>query len=76
MFRPNDSRVEYPLGLESITLKSAFFYLVEIDDEIEINYPFIKELFEDIAKEDNAHRPYSDLCIKRKEIFLRESFII
>ena len=63
-YRPDDSRVEYPEGLKSLTLEAAFFYSVEIDDEIEINYPFIKELFAEIAKEDNAHRPYSDLYIK------------
>ena len=63
-YRPDDPRVEYPANLKSIHLDPSFFYSVEIDDDIEINYPFIKELFSKIAKEDNAHRPYSDLCIK------------
>ena len=63
-YRPDDSRVEYPSGLKTIPLDASFFYSVEIDDDIEINYPFIKELFAMVAKEDNAHRPYSDLCIK------------
>lgn len=63
-FRADDSRVEYPQELKSIPLTASFFYSVEIDDDIQISYPFIKELFNNIAKEDNAHRPYSDLCIK------------
>lgn len=63
-YRPDDERIEYPSGLKTIQLDASFFYSVEIDDDIEINYPFIKELFAQIAKEDNAHRPYSDLCIK------------
>ncbi|MBO7485677.1 MAG: EAL domain-containing protein [Spirochaetaceae bacterium] len=62
-YRANDSRVEYPTGFKTISLEASFFYTVEIDDDVEINYPFIKELFAEIAKEDNAHRPYSDLCI-------------
>ncbi len=75
-FRPDDSRIEYPTDLKSITLEASFFYSVEIDDDIKINYPFIKNLFEDIAKEDNAHRPYSDLCIKEdaKVISIFHSF--
>ena len=63
-FRGNDSRIEYPADLKSIELGPAFFYSVEIDDDVEIDFPFIKNLFEKIAKEDNAHRPYSDLCIE------------
>ena len=63
-FRPDDSRIEYPVGLKSIALDASFFYSVEIDDDVEISLPFIKKLFEEVAKEDNAHRPYSDLCIK------------
>ena len=63
-FRPDDNRISYPTGLKKITLDASFFYSVEIDDDIQIDYPFIKNLFAEIAKEDNAHRPYSDLCIK------------
>ena len=62
-FRANDPRIEYPQNLKSIELDAAFFYSVEIDDDVEISYPFIKNLFNDIALEDNAHRPYSDLRI-------------
>ena len=63
-YRSNDPRVKYPEGLKSIPLDASFFYSVEIDDDVEIDYSFIKNLFIDIAKEDNAHRPYSDLRIK------------
>ena len=62
-FRANDPRIEYPQNLKSIELDAAFFYSVEIDDDVQITYPFIKKLFAEIAEEDNAHRPYSDLCI-------------
>ena len=63
-YRPDDARVEYPKELKTIPLDASFFYSVEIDDDVQINYEFIKDLFEQISKEDNAHRPYSDLCIK------------
>ena len=63
-YRPDDQRIEYPSGLKTVQLDASFFYSVEIDDDIEINYPFIKELFAQIAKEDYAHRPDSDLAIK------------
>lgn len=63
-YRPNDTRIQYPTQLKSIELDEAFFYSIEIDDDVEINFPFIKNIFSQIAKEDNAHRPYSDLCIQ------------
>lgn len=63
-YRPDDPKISYPSDLKSTTLEASFFYSVEIDDDVEINYPFIKQLFADVAKEDNAHRPFSDLCIK------------
>ena len=63
-YRPDDARVEYPKELKTIPLDASFFYSVEIDDDVQIDYDFIKQLFETIAKDDNAHRPYSDLCIK------------
>ena len=63
-FRINDPRIKYPEDLKSVELDASFFYSVEIDDDIEIDLPFIKKLFEEIALEDNAHRPYSDLRIK------------
>ena len=63
-YRANDQRVTYPADLKTLALDASFFYSVEIDDDVEINYPFIQKLFADVAKEDNAHRPYSDLYIK------------
>ena len=63
-YRPDDTRVEYPKELKTVPLDASFFYSVEIDDDVQIDYDFIKQLFETIAKDDNAHRPYSDLCIK------------
>ena len=56
-YRDGDPRVEYPKGLKKIPLDAAFFYSVEIDDDVDVNLPFIKNLFEEVAKEDNAHRP-------------------
>ncbi len=63
-YRGNDPRVEYPSELKSVELEASFFYSVEIDDDVELDYAFIKKLFSEIAEEDNAHRPYSDLCIQ------------
>lgn len=63
-FRGNDSRINYPTELKSVEVDASFFYSVEIDDDVEVDLHFIKKLFQEIAKEDNAHRPYSDLCIE------------
>ncbi len=63
-FRKNDSRINYPTELKSVEVDASFFYSVEIDDDVEVDLHFIKKLFQEIAKEDNAHRPYSDLCIE------------
>ncbi len=65
-FRSNDPHVEYPVELKSLALDASFFYSVEIDDDAEIDFPFIKHIFEKIATEDNAHRPYSDLCMEEE----------
>jgi EAL domain-containing protein (putative c-di-GMP-specific phosphodiesterase class I) len=65
-FRSGDSRVDYPTELRSIELDEAFFYSVEIDDDAKIDLPLIKDLFKEIAGEDDAHRPYSDLSIKEE----------
>ena len=62
-YRANDPRVEYPQGLEQIKLDASFFYSIEIDDDVDVDLDFIKNIFEEIAKEDNAHRPCSDLRI-------------
>ena len=63
-FRKNDFRINYPTELKSVEVDASFFYSVEIDDDVEIDLHFIKKLFQEIAKENNAHRPYSDLCIE------------
>ena len=62
-FRTGDPHIDYPTDLKSLELDPAFFYSVEIDHDTKINLPFIRNLFEEIAKEDDAHRPYSDLCM-------------
>ena len=65
-FRNSDPHIEYPTELKSIELDASFFYSVEIDDDAKIDLPFIRDLFEEIARDDNAHRPYSDLCIEEE----------
>ena len=62
-YRPSDDRIDYPKDLKAVDLKGAFFYSVEIDEEVDINRGFIKDLFDDIAKNSDAHRLYSDLYI-------------
>ena len=65
-FRSGDSRVDYPTELRSIELDEAFFYSIEIDDDTKPDLSFVMDLFKDIAKENDAHRPYSDLSIKEE----------
>ncbi len=62
-FRPEDERVVYPSDLSSIILEEAFFYSVELDEEIKADRAFISELFAKIAQDDDAHRVYTDLNI-------------
>lgn len=62
-YRPSDERIDYPKDLKSVDLKGTFFYSVEIDEEVDINRGFIKDLFGNIAKNNDAHRLYSDLYI-------------
>jgi hypothetical protein len=64
--RNNDPNIEYPTEMKSLELDAAFFYSVEIDDDSKIDLPFIRNLFKEIAEEDNAHRPYSDLCMEEE----------
>ena len=52
--------------MKSIELDAAFYYSIEIDDDAEISLPFIRSLFEEIAREDNAHRLFSDLRIEEE----------
>ena len=67
-FRNGDPRVEYPTEMRSLELDASFYYSIEIDDDAEIDLPFIRNLFEEIAGDDDAHRPYSDLCIEEPEV--------
>ena len=63
-FRAGDENAQYPSDLKSIALDDAFFYSIEIDNEIEVNMDSINEIFAKIRKDDDAHRNYSDLSVK------------
>ena len=63
-FRAEDERVSYPEDLKSIALEEAFFYSIETDSDISISRDSVRELFERIASDDDAHRNYSDLSIR------------
>ena len=63
--RADDANVNYPDNLSSTELKGAFFYALEIESDVSISLSYIKELFEEIAKDNDAHRVYSDLSIKK-----------
>ena len=62
-FRIGDSRINYPSALQALELEENYFYSIELDDEITITKDFIKGIFETIAKDDDAHRMYSDFSI-------------
>ncbi len=62
-YRMEDDRVVYPSELSSVILEGAFFYSVEIDEGIKVDRTFIDELFAGIARDDDAHRVYTDLKI-------------
>ena len=64
-YRIDDPRIEYPQDLKSQKLEQAFFYSIEIDDDIKITRNFVQELFEKIARDDDAHRIYTDLVIQK-----------
>ena len=64
-YRLNDKRITYPENLKTIVLEEAFFYSIEIDDDEAISNDFVRKLFEQIAKDDDAHRIFSDLSIKK-----------
>ena len=65
-FRIGDDRVDYPTNLKVIELEGTFFYSVEVDNGVETDENAIRELFEKIALEDDAHRSYTDLSIKEE----------
>ena len=63
-FRSDDSRVVYPKELQSVELEEKYFYSIELDEEVEITWDFIKGIFDSIAKDDDAHRFFSDFSIR------------
>ena len=65
-FRPDDDRVDYPEDLKMLPLEGQYFYSVEIDSGKVQGRDDIKAIFEQIAKDDDAHRAYSDLKIKEE----------
>ena len=64
-YRMDDERVDYPKDLASAVLEDSFFYSIEIDNEIEIDREMVQSVFESIARDDDAHRAFSDLSIKQ-----------
>ena len=62
-FRKNDEHIKYPEGLKSVELKEQYFYSIELDDDKIITRDFIRGIFEIIARDDDAHRIYSDFSI-------------
>ena len=65
-FRVGDDRVHYPDELKFIELEGTFFYSVEVDSGVATDPDAIREIFEKIAQDDDAHRAYSDLSIKEE----------
>lgn len=65
-YRVGDERVRYPGDLKYIELEGTFFYSVEVDDGVPTDKDAIREIFEKIALDDDAHRSYSDLSIKEE----------
>ena len=63
-FRCNDPQVNYPASLKSLELDENYFYSVELDEEMRITKGFIQGIFDSIAKDDDAHRIFSDFTIK------------
>lgn len=63
-YRTDDTRINYPDNLKSVILDENFFYSIEIDNELPLSLDFIKTLFDEIARDDDAHRLYSDLSFK------------
>ena len=63
-FRLNDNRINYPTELESIILEDSYYYSIEVENEVEIDEKFVREMHKKIKFDDDAHRMYSDLVIK------------
>ncbi|MBQ7506327.1 MAG: EAL domain-containing protein [Lachnospiraceae bacterium] len=62
-YRMEDPRISYPKDLSSMVLPEAFFYSVELDDDTVVTRESIRGLFEEMAKDGDAHRLHSDLRI-------------
>ena len=69
-FRKGDDRIEYPTGLKSVTLPEMFFYSIEIDDDDVVDREKMCRIFDDIAKDDDAHRLYTDLSLSKTAPFI------
>jgi EAL domain-containing protein (putative c-di-GMP-specific phosphodiesterase class I)/GGDEF domain-containing protein len=69
-FREGDDSIAYPQELDSIVLEGAFFYSIEIDNDIEPGIDPINKIFKQIREDNDAHRNYSDLSL------MKEPFII
>ena len=63
-YRSDDPRIDYPDSLKSVILDENFYYSIEIDNEEPLSLDFIKTLFDEIARDNDAHRIYSDLVFK------------
>ena len=63
-FRIHDKKIDYPTDLEKIILEENYYYSIEVDDEVEIDDSFIKDIFTKIKLDNDAHRVYTDLVIK------------
>ena len=69
-FRPDDDRIDYPTELKSVVLPEMFFYSIEIDDDEGVDQEKTSRIFDDIAKDDDAHRLYTDLSLEKKDPFM------
>ena len=69
-FRPDDDRIDYPTDLKSVVLPEMFFYSIEIDDDKGADQEKMDRIFDDIAKDDDAHRLYTDLSLEKKDPFI------
>ena len=69
-FRAGDDRIDYPADLKSATLPEMFFYSIEIDDDEEADREKLFGIFDEIAKDDDAHRLYTDLSLAQGDPFI------
>ena len=69
-FRPDDDRIDYPTDLKSVMLPEMFFYSIEIDDDETAEREKMCRVFDEIAKDDDAHRLYTDLSLTKKDPFI------